>query len=616
MRNHSRSFCIAALALIASTLAFAAGPQVTKVEPPNWWIGLPPSPMLLLTGANLAGAQVTTSYAGVRIDRVQVQPGGRYLFVWLDVSATARPGTAALKVQTDAGATVVDFPLATRDKNSRDFQGLSPSDVIYLIMPDRFDDGDTTNNEPAPDLKTYDRTQPKAWHGGDLQGIDERLPYLRDLGVTALWLTPFWKNDWRAEDHSYHGYHVMDFYAVDEHLGTIADLQRLVRHVHRQGMKFTLDYVVNHIGPHHPWASDPPVSTWLHGTAGNHLSPAYDFAPLVDPHAVPRQQRPVLEGWFADRLPDLNPDDPLLAQYLLQNVEWWLEMTGADAVRLDTLPYSTRSFWSGWHEGLFRVFPKLMTIGEVWNGDPFITSFFAGGRKEFDGIDSRVSTVFDFPMWYVLRDVLLRGAPVNRIPEVLEHDALYPHPDTLVTFIGNHDTARFMGEEGASIAKLKAAFALLLTLRGIPQIYSGDEIGMDGGGDPDNRRDFPGGFPGDSQNAFAVSGRTADQQNIRVYVQALLRLRREHPALCGGRLWHIGLGDNYYAFLRESGNDRLLVVFNSSAAPNNIVLSLDDTPLANVRSVKPVLAAAPAALQGQSLQIQGAPVSVAIYEIR
>ncbi len=602
--------------LLAATPALLAAPRVTKVEPPNWWIGLPPNPMLLLSGESLAGARVTTTYPGVVVERVQAQPGGHYVFVWLNVLPSAHPGTVVLNIESGGERTLLNFPLAPRRPASGGFQGLSPEDAIYLIMPDRFDDGDSSNDEPAPDLKTYDRTQPKAWHGGDLKGIEKRLPYLRDLGITTLWLTPFWKNDWRADDHSYHGYHVVDFYAMDEHLGTMRDLQELVEAVHRLGMKFTIDYVVNHTGPHHPWASDPPASTWLHGTPGNHLSPAYDFGPLVDPHAVARQQRPVLEGWFAEKLPDLNPDDPLLARYLLQNTEWWLEMTGADAVRLDTFPYSSRKFWSTWHEGLFRAFPKLTTIGEVWNPDPFITSFFAGGHKEFDGIDTRVSTVFDFPLQNALREVLLGDAAARKIPEVLEHDSLYPRPDSLVTFFGNHDLARFAGEKGASTAKLKAAFALLLTLRGIPEIYSGDEIGMIGGGDPDNRRDFPGGFPGDGQNAFAASGRTPEQQEVFLYVQSLLRLRREHPALRGGRLWHIGVDDRSYAYLRESGDDRVLIVFNNSGAPANVIFPLDDTPLQDTRSVTPILAAAPPALQGRSLQVQVAASSVAIYAVK
>ncbi len=620
LKRSPRSRLLIIPTLVAALATFAAGPayapQVTKLEPPQWWVGLPSSPMLLLTGRSLEGAAVSVNHPGVRVARTEARPGGAYVFVWLDISPDARPGTVPITVTTAAGKTEINFPLLPRGDPRGKFQGLSPDDVIYLIMPDRFDDGDPANDEPAPELRTYDRTKPKAWHGGDLKGIRDRLPYLKQLGVTALWLTPFWKNDWRADDYSYHGYHVVDFYAVDEHFGTLRDLQELVAQAHEQGIKLIIDYVVNHTGPHHPWAAAPPTSTWLHGTPQNHLSPAYEFGPLVDPHAVPRQARNVLEGWFAGKLPDLNPDDPLLAQYLEINAEWWLETTGADAFRLDTFPYSPRDFWGKWHADLFRAYPHLTTVGEVWNPDPFITSFFAGGRAQFDGIDTRVSTVFDFPLFYAIREVLLRGASARKLVDVLEHDSLYPRPDALVTFFGNHDTRRFMSEAGATKQKLKNAFTLLLTLRGIPEIYSGDEIGMPGGDDPDNRRDFPGGFAGDVRNAFTASGRTPDEQEIFTHVQALLRLRREHPALRGGRLWHIGMDDQYYAFLRERGADRLLVVFNNSDTPRNLTLPLGDTPLAEAQQVKPLFGGGPASVHDQVLGVQLAASSVAIYEVQ
>jgi glycosidase len=612
-----RTTCLLIFLTLSLGVAFAdSSPQVVKVEPPNWWIGLPPEPMLLLYGDHLAGAQVTTAYSGVHIDRVQDQSDGHHVFVWLTLENGVRPGNVPLKVLTSAGTAAVDFPLNARGDNKGPFQGISPDDVIYLIMPDRFADGDPANDEPSHDRKTFDRGQLKAWHGGDLQGIREHLPYLKELGITALWLTPVWKNDWRADDTSYHGYHVVDFYAVDEHFGNMSDLQNLIEDAHRYGIKFILDYVVNHTGPNHPWATMPPLANWLHGSPRQHLSPAYDFAPLVDPHATPNMSRPILEGWFAGKLPDLNPDDPLLAQYFLQNAEWWLQSTGADALRLDTFPYSSRRFWSGWHTGLLRAFPQTVTVGEVWNMDPFITSFFAGGRRQFDGVDSQVTSVFDFPSFGAIRDMLLRGGSARKLAEVLEHDSLFPRLDMLVTFIGNHDTRRFMGEQNASTQKLKAAFALLLTTRGIPQIYSGDEIAMSGGDDPDNRRDFPGGFPGDKRNAFTSSGRTGDEQDVFAYVQSLLELRRAHPALRGGRQWHIAVDDNYYAFLREDGRDRVLVIFNHTSDPNHIRLDLADTPLSSLHTLSPLVGGVSARLAEHSIEADMMPESVAIFEVK
>jgi neopullulanase len=591
-------------------------PTVSKIEPPNWWIGLPPSPMVLLTGDNLEHAEVATSYPGVKVVRNDARSDGHHIFLWLEIVPTAKAGVAPLRVATPAGSTMVQFPLRARGPANGKFGGLTPSDVIYLIMPDRFADGDTRNDEPAPQLRTFDRNKPKAWHGGDLRGIRDHLPYLRELGVTAIWLTPFWKNDWQVDDFSYHGYHVVDFYAVDEHFGALSDLQELVSAAHGQGIKVVLDYVVNHTGPHHPWIVSPPMTEWIHGTPQKHLQPIYKFGPLTDPHASRREYRNVLEGWFADKLPDLNPDEPRLAQYLLENATWWTEITGLDAFRLDTFPYSSRQFWSGWNKGILRTYPRTITIGEVWDTDPTITAFFEGGRKGFDGIDTGLSTVFDFPLYSALRDVVIRKQPVQKIIDVLQRDWLYSRPELLVTFLGNHDTKRFLSEESSSRQKLKAGLSLLLTMRGIPQLYYGDEIAMQGGEDPDNRRDFPGGFPGDSRSAFQPGQRAPEQQEIFSYAQTLIELRRNHPALGGGRQRHIGWDDNYYAFLREDSQERLLVLFNNGDAPRTLTVPLGDTPLADARQFEGLLDAQPARLQNGNLEVVVAPLSVAVYQVQ
>jgi len=594
----------------------AADPWVEKIEPPNWWVGLAANPMLLLTGSDLQGARVATAHRGLRVVRTQSSANGHYLLVWLDIAPDAAPGRIPLRIVTASGSSAIELSLNPRRRSQGNFQGLSPDDVIYLIMPDRFADGDPTNDEPAPQLHTYDRQKPRAWHGGDLKGVREHLGYLHDLGVTALWLTPFWQNDWRAEDLSYHGYHVEDFYKVDQHLGTLADLQALVTEAHRLGIKLVLDYVVNHVGPHHPWADDPPQPGWIHGAPAHHANAEYQFNGLVDPHASPRQYINVLDGWFANKLPDLNPDNPQLALYLLENAEWWMESSGLDAFRLDTFPYSSRRFWSGWHEGILRAYPQATTIGEVWDRDVTITSFFEGGRKQFDGVDTGLTTVFDFPLQFALRDVVIRKQPVQKIIDVLQRDWLYPRPELLVTFLGNHDTKRFLSEESSSRQKLKAAFSLLLTLRGIPQLYYGDEIGMQGGDDPDNRRDFPGGFPGDARNAFQPDQRTPEEQEIFSHVQRLVQLRRDHPALRGGRQWHIGWDENYYAFLRESPEERLLVVFNNADTPRSFSVPLADTPLEDARALEPLLDAQPARVHAGNLEVVVAPVSVAVYQVR
>jgi glycosidase len=590
----------------------ARKPEVHKIEPPNWWVNYTPTLTLLLTGENLSGARVESPNKGLAVLGAEASANEHYLFVHLQLSSHLRAETISLRLNTSSGSTTVPLPLLARADSPGRFEGFSRDDVIYLIMPDRFADGDPSNDQPF-----YDLSKPMAYHGGDLRGIREHLGYLHDLGVTTLWLTPVWKNT----DSDYHGYHVVDFYALDDHMGSMAEYQALVADAHRMGMKVLIDYVVNHTGPRHPWANDPPTPTWFHGTPAHHLEPAYTFNGLVDPHASPREYLNTLDGWFAGRLPDLNPDDPALADYLAQNAMWWTEIAQLDGFRLDTFPYSTRQFWSGWHERLRLVYPQfdypqVMDIGEVSDRDPTITSFFEGGRKQFDGIDSGVATVFDFPLRDALHDVVINGAPMQRIVDVLRQDELYPHPESLVTFIGNHDQKRFVSEKDSNPAKLKAAFGLLLTLRGIPQIYSGDEIAMPGGADPDNRHDFPGGFPGDPRNSFTASGRTPEEQDVFAYVQSLLALRKNHPALRTGKQWHIAWDDTYYAFLRELPEEKLLVVYNN--APKTVALNIpvENTPLETAHQLQTVFGNSAAEIIGGNIRVSLPAQTLSVFSVR
>ena len=587
-------------------------PLMKKLDPPNWWTNFTPELTLLVTGENLSGARVESATKGLSVIKADASANGHYLFVRLKLGSGLRPGTAELRVRGASGATPIQFPVLARHDAATDFRGFSRDDVIYLIMPDRFADGDPSNDQPAGSTGVYDRSKPMAYHGGDLRGIREHLGYLHDLGVTTLWLTPVWKNT----DSDYHGYHVVDFYAIDEHMGSLAEYQDLVSDAHKLGMKVLMDFVANHTGPHHPWANDPPTPTWFHGSPAHHLDPAYSFAGFVDPHASPREYRATLEGWFAGKLPDLNPDDRQLGLYLAENALWWAETAHLDGFRLDTYPYSSRQFWSGWSERLQAVYPNLNSIGEVADPDSMITAFFQGGRKRFDGIDTGLATVFDFPLRDGLRDVIIKGQPMDRIVGVLEHDSLYTHPEMLVTFIGNHDNKRFMGEEGSTIAKLKAATGLLLTMRGIPQIYSGDEIGMAGGDDPDNRRDFPGGFPADPANAFTAAGRTPEQQDVFTYVQSLLALRKAHPALRIGKQWHIGWDESYYAFLRELPEEKLFVIYNNAANSRELKIPIGDTPMQGTKQLDPVFGNVTAEISGDEVHITLPARTLVIFRVR
>ena len=605
-------------------------PVVTKVEPPNWWVGFTPEVMLLVSGRDLEATHVTCNISTLHVSRTQSTASGKYLFIWLKIEDGTRSGTAVCRITAPKGTTSFELPLAARAPTLGKFQGLSQEDVIYLIMPDRFTNGDPSNDSPAEAPGSHDRSKPRAYHGGDLLGINNHLPYLKDLGVTTLWLTPVVKN---GASQDYHGYGAVDLYAVEPHLGALKDYQELVAAAHKQGLKVFFDAVPNHVGPLHPWVLNPPLPDWFHGTPKHHIdsnSPLKEdfygktrrrnigndpFELLIDPHAPISMKRNLTEGWFFGVLPDLNTENPMVEQYLLQNSIWWAEVSGLDGYRVDTFPYVGRKFWANWHAGLRRIYPYLTTIGEVFHPDPAVTSFFAGGVRRYDGIDSRLSTLFDFPMFFALRDVLLGNAPVGRIADVLRQDSSYPHPEMLVPFFANHDVVRFASAEGSTPAKLRLAFGLTLTLRGIPEIYYGDEIGMPGGEDPDNRRDFPGGWIGDSNDAFTQSGRTREQQEIFSYVRALLKLRREHAAFRGGQLWHLASDESSYVFVRESEEERVVVAFNNSDKVKELRIPLNDTPAQRAAGISLLFGEASAELTGRELHLSMPAQSLSIFAL-
>jgi glycosidase len=584
--------------------------------------------MVLLSGRHLEASGVVCNLPNLIVERTESTAGGNYLFVWLKFGAELKSGTAVCRITTPTGSTSFELALAAREQTIHRFQGITPEDVIYLIMPDRFANGDPTNDEPAEAAGSHDRSKARAYHGGDLRGIREHLDYLKDLGVTTLWLTPIVKNG-AAED--YHGYGAVDLYAVEPHLGNLREYQELVLAAHQQHMKVLFDIVPNHVGPKHPWAAKPPLANWFHGTVQHHMnastlvngdfygeaeSQSHDlFEAIVDPHAPARLWRSLTEGWFAGVLPDMNTENPVVAQYLLQNAVWWAEGSGLDGFRVDTFPYVSRQFWARWHTGLLRIYPRLTTIGEVFHPDASVTSFFAGGQKRYDGIDSGVSTLFDYPLYFTLRDVLLKGAPVGHIADVLRRDSLYPRPDELVTFLGNHDVTRFASAEGSSASKSKLAFALTLTLRGIPQIYYGDEIGMLGGGDPDNRHDFPGGWREDVRNAFTEDGRTREQQDIFSYVQTILKVRKAHVALSSGRLWHLFSDEGSYVFLRDSEEERLLVVFNNLEGTRELQIPVSDTPAQSAVKLSRLFGDADADLAGKGIHVRVRGQSLSIFAV-
>jgi len=604
--------------LLAFALPLAAQqPTIDKIDPPNWWTGLP-DPMLLVHGENLQQARFTIDSKGAKLIRTQTSDNGHWAFLWLDIhSAVAQ--TLRVNVNNSQGRASQPFVLAQRSHDPNTHRGFSSADVIYLIMTDRFADGNPTKNQPG-----YDRASPRGWHGGDLAGIQQHLDYLHELGVTTLWTTPVASNG--AMPDSYHGYAATDLYAVDSHFGTLQDYKNLSDALHARGMKLVIDLVPNHIGVQHPWILDPPAPDWLHGTLQTHRSAQSDFYRLVDPHAPMEAWINITNGWFTDGMPDLNQENPLVSRYLIQNAMWWIETANLDGIRLDTFPYVGRAFWHDFHAALHSAYPHLTTVGEVFNRDPEVTSFFAGGEPH-NGIDTGLDTPFDFPIYFALRDVLTQDKPMTELATVLRQDSLYPHHERLVPFIGNHDTTRFFTEANGSVQKQKLALGLLLTLRGTPQIYSGDELGMAGGKDPDNRHDFPGGFAGDAHDAFTRAGRTANEQEVFAWTSGLLALRESHPAFQTGLEQNLFADEDGFAFVRapnaagcsaDHSTERFLVIANKAQQSRQIQLTAEGTALegcTDFRAVHPTAGTGSIA-RTTKLQIDEPAVSMTVFAVR
>jgi len=320
---------------------------------------------------------------------------------------------------------------------------------------------------------------------------------------------------------------------------------------------------MNHTGPYHPWVDDPPTPTWFNGTKAKHLKNSFQTWVLHDPRAVESLKRETMEGWFLDFLPDLNQNDPEVARYLIQNTLWWIANTGLDGIRMDTWQYVPNRFWSEWTGRIKREFPNFKVVGEVKDGDVVHTSFFQGGRVRFDGVDSGLDSLLDFPLFYPIRHAFAEGKAIDEIPKTLAKDYLYTNPEMLVTLLGGHDDGRFMSEKGATIAGLKLANAFVLTTRGVPQLYYGDEIAMEGEDEPATRGDFPGGFPGDNRNAFTAAGRSKDEQEVFEFIRQLTTLRRELEPLQIGALVNLYVSEQQYAYARTLGRNSVIVVFNN-----------------------------------------------------
>lgn len=579
--------CLAFISCISvASLARAQSPSITKVEPPSWWAHHSINPVrLLVRGEHLQGASVEISSKQFVASDLRVNAGGTYLFLNLHIKPSTPVGKYSIGVRTSHGSTSFDFLIEQPLSGNGNFQGISADDVIYLIMIDRFADGNPSNNmPPGTPPASGDRSNPRTYHGGDLQGVINHLPYLKQLGITALWLTP-WYDNWNGLNNCdkpwcpntyYHGYHAIDYYSVEDHFGDMQILRELVRRAHELGIKVIQDQVANHVGSQHPWVTNPPLPDWFHGDLKTHERNRFQNSSLLSPHSNEQEVRNTLDGWFSDDLPDMNQDEPEVARYEIQNSLWWVGMTGVDGIRQDTLQYIPRFFVRDLMTALRRQYPRMWMVGEVFERDAAQTAFFIGGHTGWDGIDTKLSSVFDFSLWNISRDVFTGKKPVKALRDQLKYDALYPDPNLVTVMTNNHDTERFKSLPGATLegAILHTAFAL--TTRGIPQLYAGEEIAMDGGSDPDNRRDFPGGFAGDVKNAFEAPQRTPAEQRMWQSTHDWILARKMHSSLRRGKLIDLFYDDSAYAFARQDRTETVIVIINRSDSTRQLALPAPD----------------------------------------
>lgn len=591
-------FCrLEILATLLLALQSQAAPVITKLDPPNWWVPYSRNPVqLLLTGHDLRGATVTSLSKGFKIDTRYASDNGHYLFVYLDIGKSVRPGVYHFKVKNESGTGQFEFRLDRPLNPKGRFQGFGPDDVIYLLMPDRF----AAAQEPSNRLSQINVAATNqnfradagygrrgGYHGGNLRGVREHLGYLKDLGVTAIWITPVYQNsDTNGRGGAYHGYSAVDYYAVEPHFGTLQDLKDLVESAHEMGIKIIQDQVANHCGPRHPWVTDPPTKTWFNYLNVQPEPPIdFNFSVLADPYAPPSRTDRVLHGWFAGILPDLNQDDPLVSDYEIQNALWWIGMTGQDGIRQDTYPFVPRTFWEKWQSAINRQYPNFVCTAEIEDRahpDPSgeaVVAFFEGGARR-SGADTGLRSELDFPLEHAVQNVFgTNQQSFTKLTDILALDSLFLHPERLVVFPGNHDQSRMLTVAGGDISKLLMAETFVLTTRRTVHLYYGDEIAMANGrgfGDAAFRSDFPGGFPGDQVNAFTPEGRTGDAATVFNWTRDLLHFRQAHPALRQGGLVNLLVDQDRYAYLRSSADEFVLVVLNRAGNTNAIELAADD----------------------------------------
>ncbi len=539
---------------------------------------------LMIYGENLGGVHASSSSLKILNTHSPANPS--YAFVDIQIPVEMKAGTYSVTLRSTNGSTSFSFPVLKRPASADTHQGFDPSDVIYLITPDRFANGDTTNDNVAGMIDSVKPAEPYGRHGGDLQGAINKLDYLHELGVTALWLNPVVENNMNAA--SYHGYAVTDLYKIDPRFGSNELYSTLVSEAHKRQLKIIMDHVNNHIGINHPWIKNPPAPDWLNGTVANHKKVFHSKFELDDVHSDSLIKRKSTDGWFTDYMPDLNQSNPFMARYLIQNTIWWIESAGIDGIREDTYPYIDPAFRERWCKEILSEYPRFNIVGEVWIQDPVYLAPYQHGSK-LSG-SRELPSITDFGLFDAFMKAFADSGKIENVFNCLTKDFLFPHPDNLVTFLDNHDIRRIMYHVNGDVKRFKLALVMLMTTRGIPEILYGTEIGMKGGPDHGRlRADFPGGFPDDKRDAFTEQGRTEQENDLFNFTKQLLHVRKRYKPLQTGTLIHFKPANEVYVYFRILKNEKLMVVINHNTERQQMSLIPFEHHLVNVVRLREIL---------------------------
>ena len=549
------------------------------VEPPTWWIGMKNSKLqLMVYGENISETKPLINYEGIVLhDVIQVE-SPNYLFLNLEITDAAKPGSFPIQFKKGKKVTAeYQYILNERVDDPSLFQGFDNSDVIYLLMPDRFANGDPANDNVDGMLEKANRSNSLGRHGGDIKGIVDHLDYLKDLGITALWINPLLENNMPKQ--SYHGYAITDYYRVDPRYGSNEDYKNLVAEAHKRDIKIIMDMIANHAGTGYYWNDDLPsgdwYNQWLKFTRSN-----YRGITQSDPNVAGSDHEKMVRGWFDHTMADLNQHNELLAEFLIQNTIWWIEYLGLDGIRQDTYPYSYKDFMAEWMERILREYPDYNVVGEVWLNYPSLVSYWLDNETNPDGYQSNLTNVFDFPLMYAVDKAFNENdgwdTGLLRLYEILAQDYLYSDPMNIVTFTDNHDGDRFFTKMQEDIRKFKLGMVFYMTARGIPQIYYGGEILMTGrehDGHGYIREDFPGGWPGDEKNAFTKEGRTPMQQEAFSFTRRLLNWRKGSEVVQFGEFTHYIPENGVYVYFRHNEDESVMVMLNNTEEEREVDIS-------------------------------------------